>query len=505
MLRLVQQRLFRAAGRVCGCAGLAAVATFVTACSSDVPVAPPHGFSAQLGAGSNDNFAAATVITGLPFTDTVDITGATAEPGEPFPSCAGGAATRSTVWYAFTPTATEILSPSDAAPIATVVAAYSGSSLGTLTEVGCHSVFGGNANFQAQAGTTYYFQVDGMFGQTGSVPFNLVAILPPANDNFASAMPITALPFDNSVDITGAGAEPGEPTPSCAGPFGPINHTAWYSFTPSTTGSVSASFVFAAVQPVVAVYTGSSVSGLTEVVCGIFGNPATFRAQANQTYFFQVGGLFGQGGILQFHLQVTPPPVVNFFFFPSDPSIFDVVQFGDQSFDPGNVGLASLAWNFGDGAVGTGFGPTHQYAADGDYTVVHTVTTTDGRTASASQVAHVRTHDVAITKFLVPSAASSGQTRHIQVGVTSNRYAETVQVQLSKSVPGGFQVIGTLTLAVPVRSSNRTTVFDFSYTFTSDDAQVGKVTFKADAAIVGARDALPADNEAIAPPTTVGR
>jgi len=58
---------------------------------------------------------------------------------------------------------------------------------------------------------------------------------------------------------------------------------------------------------------------------------------------------------------------------------------------------------------------------------------------------------------------------------------------------------------VPVRSANRTTDFNFSYTFTSADAQVGKVTFKAVANIFGARDALPADNEAIATPIKVSR
>ena len=47
--------------------------------------------------------------------------------------------------------------------------------------------------------------------------------------------------------------------------------------------------------------------------------------------------------------------------------------------------------------------------------------------------------------------------------------------------------------------------FGFSYTFTADDAQIGKVTFRAVAVISGARDALPADNEAIAPPTKVSR
>jgi len=169
------------------------------------------------------------------------------------------------------------------------------------------------------------------------------------------------------------------------------------------------------------------------------------------------------------------------------------------------VSFQSQAWEFGDGAASTDWSPTHRYATDGDYTVQLTVTTLDGRTASTSQVVHVKTHDVAIIKLLAPQAAKAGQTRQIVVGINSKRYPETVEVRLSKSVPGGFQEIGYLTQYVPVRPGNRTTDFNFSYTFTNDDASIGKVTFKAVATIRDARDALPADNEAIASPTKVTR
>src|SRR5204862_207115 len=110
---------------------------------------------------------------------------------------------------------------------------------------------------------------------------------------------------------------------------------------------------------------------------------------------------------------------------------------------------------------------------------------------------HVRTHDVAVTRFATPNAASSGQTRRIVVSLNSKRYAETVEVQLFRSVPGGFQQFGSLTQFVPMNPKNGTTEFAFSYTFTGDDAQIGKVTFRAVAVVAGVRDALPADNEVI--------
>lgn len=64
-------------------------------------------------------------------------------------------------------------------------------------------------------------------------------------------------------------------------------------------------------------------------------------------------------------------------------------------------------------------------------------------------------------------------------------------------------LVGSLTQFVAARPSNRTTEFPFNYTFTADDAAVGKVTFKAVAVLVYARDALPADNQAIGAPTRV--
>src|SRR2546427_435058 len=459
----------------------------------------------QLVSLSNDAFANATVISALPFSDVVDISAASMEAGEPPSSCSGGSSSQRTVWYSFTPVVTAVVRASVNAGFSTVVGVYTGG-LGGLAEITCRSPFVvRDATFLAQAGTTYHIQVDSMFNQTGVVELRLEVVPPPANDLFVNATAIAALPFSDALDLTAATNEAGEPTtPSCAAPYGGIGSSAWYRFTPAETGSISANAFNSGFSTVVAAYTGTSVTGLTEVGCGVFGNRSTFRALANTTYYFQVGGLFGQTGSLQFHLEVTPPPVANFGFFPFDASTFDVVQFFDQSFDPGGVGFAPPAWTFGDGTTGTG-NPTHRFAADGDYTVQLTATTLDGRTAVASQTVHVRTHDVAITRFSTPNAASSGQTRRIVVSVNSKRYTESVQVQLFSSVPGGFQQFGSLTQSVPMNPKNGTTDFAFSYTFTADDARIGKVTFRAVAVISGARDALPAGNEAIGPPTKVSR
>ena len=346
---------------------------------------------------------------------------------------------------------------------------------------------------------------DGSFDQggNGTYQLNIQAILPPSNDDFLNATSIGALPFSDPVDLALATTQAGEATPSCGIPFGPVSKTAWYTFTPAATGSILASIVTASIPVVVTAYTGNSLTGLSEVGCNVFGGGVTFDAQAGTTYHFLVGGLFDQGGPVEFRLEETPPPLAGFVINPFDPSTFDVVQFFDSSFDPAGVGFQSQQWQFGDGATGTGCCPTHQYAVEGDYSVHLTVTTVDGRTGSTTQTVSVRTHDVAITRLAAPTSASAGQARAIVVGIKNTRYPETVEVQLFKGVPGGFEFVGAVTQAVPLSSGNRTTDFSFSYTFTPGDASIGKVTFKAVANLVGARDALPADNEAIAPPTKV--
>src|SRR5438094_894918 len=70
--------------------GLAVIAAFaLTAFAS-----PPSSLAAPP---MNDNFDNATAIS-LPFTDSVDLSEATTEPGEPF-FCGA----QQTVWYSFTP------------------------------------------------------------------------------------------------------------------------------------------------------------------------------------------------------------------------------------------------------------------------------------------------------------------------------------------------------------------------------------------------------------------
>jgi hypothetical protein len=458
---------------------------------------------------ANDSFANPVPVPSLPFSRTIDdVTDATIEEGEQ-QWCYF---TDETVWYSFTPSESMIIrthAQGTANSISGNVNVYhvAGPGISNLQFVSCTGP-DGTSTFLAEAGQAYYFQAGSASGQVGGIQINLEQLPFPANDDFANATLVSPpLPFNDIVDTQYSTRQTGEPTPSCAY-YGPGTRSVWYAFTPASSGSFSATIYGYAFTPVFAAYTGSSMGNLTQVGCQTYtGNPLTFRANAGTTYYFQVGNLYywEQGGSMQFHLDATPPPQASFYTNPWDPSKYDTIQFQDSSYDPGQVGFQTYTWDFGDGATATGYSAPHKYAADGDYQVVHTVTTTDGRTATITQTVQVRTHDVAITKITTPASANVGQAKTITVTLRNTAYPETVQIDLYKSTANGFEWVATVTKSVPALSGNRTTAVNFSYTFTSDDATRGKVTFKAVAIIIGARDAYPSDNEAISSITRVAR
>jgi hypothetical protein len=454
---------------------------------------------------SNDNFASATVISALPFNDVADNTSATTEPGEPTGQCSE--TPQHTLWYSITPASnmTISLDMSGSTFFDTSFNVYQqlGSGLAGLSSpvvCGSFAVTPVSPHFRASANTTYYIQAgSSCCSSGGSLHLNVSEVLPPADDNFADATVVSPspFPFTDTEDGTASTTQPGEP--NC----GSAPNSWWYSFTPTTTESVTAS-VEGPFATDLAAYTGSDVSNLSQIACVSSGGGLsieTFRAIAGTTYYFQVSDLDqGFSGPVTFTLDHAKSPVANFFVEPNIPSTFDTAQFLDESDDPGQAAIQSEAWTFGDGATGTGSSPTHQYAADGDYTATLTITTADGRTATTSQTVQVSTHDVAITTLTVPARAKVGKTSPITVAISNKHYPEIVQVQLfSSGNQGNFNLVGTLTLSVPVKAGKKTTPFAFSYTFTSGDAADGKVTFEAVASIVGdARDAFPADNFAFA-------
>ncbi|MFN8469803.1 MAG: PKD domain-containing protein [Caldilineaceae bacterium] len=329
--------------------------------------------------------------------------------------------------------------------------------------------------------------------------------LPPPNDNFADATPIGSIPWAATVTLDGATTEDGETAPYACGAYNGAYQTVWYSYTPQSTATVVA---YTNGWPnFLTVYQGSSLADLQYISCALW-SEASFYAEAGKTYYVQAGTTYGGGGQVDLRVEPAPPPTAAMYYYPTPVNTYTNVEFRDNSYGDYGLGFASELWDFGDGTTASGPVVNHTFAKEGTYAVRLTVTTADGRTGSTSEQIVVETHDVAITKFTVPTSARAGQTKSISVGISNKLHDEWVAVSLYRSLPAGSStytdaLVGTLTQLVPVRSANRTTPFDFTYTFSAADAQQGTMTFKVEATLIDHFDALQGDNTAISLPIKV--
>jgi PKD repeat protein len=82
-------------------------------------------------------------------------------------------------------------------------------------------------------------------------------------------------------------------------------------------------------------------------------------------------------------------PVVKFTVSPRNPSTANTIQLVDCSHDPGRVGIAWRAWDFGDGETSVGPTPVHRYRVAGEYEITLTLATYDGRVGRASRAVGV--------------------------------------------------------------------------------------------------------------------
>lgn len=447
----------------------------------------------------NDDFAAASDLA-LPASVSVDVSEATLEASEPAGACWS---VGKTVWYRLQLTQDQIvkLDTSTSPLYDRVLNVYrdTGGGVGGLEFVACGYPWSPTIA-RLSSGETYYVQAAAAsWSGGGTIALDATVVPPPTNDDLADALEIGSLPYSDLQESYGATVEPNEPAPSCAGERG---GTIWYAFTASTAGSYTAS-TLGLWYATIAVYRGSP-GALTETSCRSYSSTQTVTVASGETVYFQVGVDLGGAPSLGLGLDVAPVPYADFSAWPGDPSPYEDVWFSAYASDPGGNGIVRQRFDFGDGTSADGCCVPHRFPADGDYTVTLSVETSDGRTGSAQKVVSVRTHDVSIGVFDVPTSGRPLRTKQITVGVSNRRYQENVTVQLYRSVPGGdFQLVGSSTQLVKVRTGYKTTPFVFSYTFTEQDAAAGKVTFKAVAVIEGARDALPADNTVIAPATKV--
>jgi hypothetical protein len=133
------------------------------------------------GGPANDNFSNAQIVTTSLGTALGQNINATKETGEPDHAGNSGGAS---VWYRWTAPATSpVTFATTGSNFDTLLAAYTGSSVGSLTPVASNDDFNGSLQsaitFNASSGVTYYIAVDGFFGATGNIVLGWSSI-PPA-------------------------------------------------------------------------------------------------------------------------------------------------------------------------------------------------------------------------------------------------------------------------------------------------------------------------------------
>jgi hypothetical protein len=453
---------------------------------------------------TNDDFDSSTAMTSLPFTAQVDRSEATAGADDPR-NCAGGSA-EGTVWFSHTATESGFLRISTEGSDLDVMTSVLTGGRGALREAACGSPQSPLV-LRVTAGETYHFMAaDGYDGRGAAFKLDVQRVQALANDNFADAQPVPSIPFRApEPDFSLATFERDEPTSSACRTW-EGTPSVWYTYTPAQT-----QFVLGRVTehtgPTLAVYEGDSLPNLRSLGCATpsWNGGRVFKLEAGTKYHLQLQNTpSSRDSALE--LSVAPALEAEVSTSSGERSIFRDVEFSlyhRNGFDA----AITTEWDFGDGttaAPSTDRTKAHRYTKDGEYTVTVRSTSEDGRTATDTLAVTVKTHDVGIAKFTVPASARAGQQKQISVQVSNTRYLEKdTVVTLYKYGEWGWQEVGVLKLDVPAHPTRKVT-FPFAYTFTNEDAALGKMTFRATVSLpYPAYDSLPLDNEAISTATTV--
>jgi outer membrane protein assembly factor BamB len=240
----------------------------------------------------NDDFAARAHLSGANIAARASNLGATGETGEPLHAGVGSGAS---LWWEWTaPAGGSVTVDTNGSAFDTVLAVYTGTALTGLAPVAANDDSGGSvtsrATFTAQAGVTYEIAVDGKAGATGLVLLNIGTV--PANDAFASPVTLTGPSAVVTATNAHCSREAGEPL--ILGSSGGLS--LWYGWTAPRTGQFQIAAFSAQIDPLLAVYTGSSLASLTLVSAsdntGAGGTETaslcTINATAGTTYLITV-------------------------------------------------------------------------------------------------------------------------------------------------------------------------------------------------------------------------
>jgi hypothetical protein len=268
------------------------------------------GSAAAAGPPPNDTIGGAIVVPSLPFTDTMGTRAATtdADDAQVNASC-GAPLTNNSVWFTFTAGASDTLLSVDTtgSTFSSGVIIATGTP-GSLTTQACGPV---SSHVVTSPGTTYYILVFDDTGSGGRLQLAMHGPGPqPKNDNPGKATAITALPFSDALDTTGAttGKVDTQANATCGAPA--TGNSVWYTFT--ATASDPAIFVDASFSDYnvgVLIATGTP-GALTTVACGPFG-VTTPTTPGTKYYIMVFDAAGGGGGNLQLNVGEAPTATVQ--------------------------------------------------------------------------------------------------------------------------------------------------------------------------------------------------
>ena len=144
-----------------------------------------------------------------------------------------------------------------------------------------------------------------------------------------------------------------------------------------------------------------------------------------------------------------------------------VVSFNGSGSSDSDGTVASYAWDFGDGANGTGASPNHTYASAGSYDVVLTVTDNEGGTGAV-------THTVVAVANAKPVAAFTSSVNNLVVSFNGSGSSDSDGTVASYSWNFGDGQNGTG--ASPNHTYAAAGTFDVVLTVTDNDGATDSVT-----------------------------
>ena len=283
-------------------------------------IGPGPGPGPGPGVGS-DSFSSRSGISGASGAVAASNVGTSKEFGEPNHAGNRGGAS---LWWSWTAPATGTVTfDTQGSDFDTLLAVYTGGSVGGLTLVASNDDAIGRqsqVSFTAQQGMVYHIAVDGYSGATGSIVLNWSQAGGPGpgpgpgpgvgSDSFSSRSGISGASGAVAASNVGASKEFGEP-----------NHarnrggaSLWWSWTAPATGTVTFDTQGSDFDTLLAVYTGSSVGALTVVASNddAIGRQSevSFVAQQGMVYQIAVDGYSGATGsiVLNWSQAGVPDP-----------------------------------------------------------------------------------------------------------------------------------------------------------------------------------------------------